>query len=41
MLKVSEYVAPVQGEGYGALVRTMSEVLAELSRDIAGEIQSR
>ncbi len=39
--KQSEYVQPVQGDGYGAIVRAMSEALAALSRDIGAEIRSR
>ena len=39
--KRSEYLQPVQGEGYGAIVQSMSEALAALSRDIGAEIRSR
>jgi uncharacterized lipoprotein YmbA len=38
-LKRTEYVQPVQGEGYAAIVRAMSAALEKLSRDIADELR--
>ena len=39
-MHLAMHTSPVEGEGYGAIVRALSQTLVDLSRDIADEVRA-